>query len=109
MKWFVPFSLLMIFEIVGNIFTGLFGSIRNLLLIPLILIAYTVANYFWLQALKRGSGLARGTLYFGVGVVIVSTIIGFAIYEEGLTVLKLMGIGTGVISLFLLSDRQIKQ
>lgn len=95
----------MIFEIFGNFFTGLFGSIQNFLLIPLILIVYTIANYFWLYALKDGSGLARGTVYFGVGVVIASALIGFAFYSEGLTLLKLIGITTGIISLFLLSDK----
>jgi multidrug transporter EmrE-like cation transporter len=108
MKWFVPFSLLMVFEIVGNFFTGLFGSIQNFFLIPLILLVYTIANYFWLQALKKGSGLARGTIYFGVGVVIVSALIGFVFYEEALTLLKIGGIGLGIISLFLMSDIKLK-
>jgi len=109
MKWFIPFALLMVFEVAGNFFTGLFGSLHILLLVPIILIAYTIANYFWLRALEKGSGLARGTVYFGVGVVIVSVLIGFAFYEEGLTFLKLIGIGTGIISLFLLSAEDLKK
>ena len=104
MKWVVPFSLLMIFEIVGNFFTGLFGSIQNLVLIPLVLAMYAIANYFWLQSLKKGSGLARGSIYFGVAVVVITTIIGSVFYEEALTLVKIFGIGLGIISLFLLSD-----
>ena len=108
MKWFIPFTLLMIFEIIGNFFTGLLGATQNLLLVPLVLTAYAIANYFWLYALKNGSGLARGTVYFGVGVVILSALIGFVIYEENLTLLKLAGIGLGIISLFLMSDFKVK-
>jgi multidrug transporter EmrE-like cation transporter len=94
----------MVFEIVGNFFTGLFGSIQNFFLIPLILLVYTIANYFWLQALKKGSGLARGTIYFGVGVVTVSALIGFVFFEEVITFVKIIGIITGLTSLILLSD-----
>ena len=108
MKWLIPFSLLMIFEIIGNFFTGLFGSIQNFLLVPLVLFIYTLANYFWLQALKRGSGLARGTVYFGVTVIIITILIGSVFYEEALTFIKIIGIVLGITSLLLLSDGFIK-
>jgi len=104
MKWIIPFTLLMVFETIGNFVSGLFGSIQNLLLFPLALIIYAIANYFWLISLKNGSGLARGTVYFGVSVVILSTLIGFAFYEEAISLLKLVGIGLGITSLVLLSD-----
>jgi len=104
MKWLIPFSLLMIFEIIGNFFSGLFGSFQTLLLIPLVLAIYAIANYFWLQALKKGSGLARGTIYFGVILVITTILMGFAFYEETIDMVKLFGIGTGITSIILLSD-----
>lgn len=69
---------------------------------------YAVANYFWLQALKKGSGLARGTVYFGVGVIIATVLISFIFYEEATSLIKIIGISTGLISLLLLSD-DIKQ
>jgi len=104
MKWFVPFSLLMFFEVIGNFFTGLFGSIQNILLVPLVLAIYAIANYFWLQSLNKGSGLARGSIYFGVVVVVVTTLIGFVFYEEAMDLIKIVGIGTGITSLVLLAD-----
>ena len=104
MKWIIPFSFLMIFETLGNFVAGLFGSLQNLLLVPLVLIVYAIANYFWLQALKDGSGLARGTIYFGVAVVITTAVVGFAFYEETLSILKLSGIGLVIVSLFLMAD-----
>ena len=104
MKWIISFSLLMIFETLGNYFSGLFGSIQNFLLIPFVLAIYAIANYFWLQALKNGSGLSRGTIYFGVCVVILTVLLGFAFYEEGINLLKVAGMGLGITSLVLLSD-----
>jgi len=109
MKWIIPFSLLMVFETLGNYFSGLFGSLQNFLLIPFVLAIYAIANYFWLLALKDGSGLSRGTIYFGVCVVILTALIGFAFYEEGFNFLKLIGIGTGIMSLFLLSGEDLKE
>jgi multidrug transporter EmrE-like cation transporter len=103
-KWIVPFSLLMLFEIIGSFFSGLFGSTQNFLLVPLALAVYTLANYFWLQALNKGSGLARGTIYFGVIFVITTISIGFIFYEEAIDLIKLFGIGTGVTSIILLAD-----
>ena len=108
MKWLVPFTFLMVFETIGNYLSGLFGSIQNLLLIPLALVIYAVANYFWLIALKNGSGLAKGTIYFGVAVVILTALIGFIFYEEAVTLFKLIGMGIGITSLVLLSDRPVK-
>ena len=104
MKWFLFFSLLMVFETIGNFFSGLFGSFQNFLLFPLVLFIYAIANYFWLQALKSGSGLARGTIYFGVAVIILTSLTGFVFYEEELTILKIIGIGMGLFSLYLLAD-----
>lgn len=104
MKWIVPFSLLMLFEIIGSFFSGLFGSTQNFLLVPLALAVYTLANYFWLQALNKGSGLARGSIYFGVIVVVVTMLIGFVFYEEAMDLIKIVGIGTGITSLVLLAD-----
>ena len=104
MKWFVPFILLIIFEIIGNFFTGLIGATQNLLIIPLVLISYTIANFFWLYALRNGSGLARGTIYFGVSVIVITALVGFTFYEETLSLLKIIGIVLGITSLTLLSD-----
>jgi multidrug transporter EmrE-like cation transporter len=108
MKWFVPFAFLMVFETFGNYFAGLFGTMQNIFIAILSLVIYAIANYFWLQALKDGSGLARGTVYFGVAVIIFTALIGFAFYEEGVTIITVAGIITGTASLFLLSD-DIKQ
>ena len=103
MKWSVPFIFLMIFETLGNYFAGLFGTMQNIFIAIFSLVIYGVANYFWLQALKDGSGLAKGTVYFGVAVIIFTALIGFAFYEEGITLANVVGIITGTASLFLLS------
>jgi len=103
MKWLIPFSLLLLFEIVGSFLSGLFGSMQNLFLFPLVLSVYAVANCFWLIALRNGSKLARGSVYFGVGFLLCTMAIGFLLYEEKLTSLKLVGMLLGVISLVLMT------
>jgi hypothetical protein len=104
MRWFYPFIFLMAFETLGNYVSGLFGVAPNLPVAVLALAIYALANYFWLIALKRGSGLARGTIYFGVLVIVMTGIIGFSFYEEALSLTKAVGLVTGTASLVLLSD-----
>jgi multidrug transporter EmrE-like cation transporter len=93
----------LLFEIVGSFLSGLFGSMQNLFLFPLVLSVYAVANCFWLIALRNGSKLARGSVYFGVGFLLCTMAIGFLLYEEKLTSLKLVGMLLGVISLVLMT------
>jgi len=92
----------MLFEIIANGLSGLFGSFQNLFLFLFILLVYAVANYFWLISLKKGSGLARGTVYFGVGIVLATTLIGIVFYSETLTTFKAIGVALGSISLVLM-------
>lgn len=103
MKWLVPFSFLMLFEIVGNFLSALFYSVHNWLFFSFVLGVFALANYFWLISLKNGSGLARGTVYFGVAIVVSTTAIGLIFYNETLSMLKVVGIIIGLVSLILLS------
>lgn len=103
MKWMIYFALLMAFELIANFLSGLFGYLQNILLVPIVLAMFAIANYFWLKALKKGVGLARGTVYFTVLLVISSALVSFIFYEEAINAVKILGMGLGITSIMLLS------
>jgi len=103
MKWAVPFLLLLIFETLANFFSGLFYSFHNIIFFVFILALYGIGNYFWLLSLKGGSGLARGSVYFGVGVVLTTALIGMAFYSESIGLVKISGMFFGIGSIVLMS------
>lgn len=59
-------------------------------------------NIFFLVALKEGSGLARGTTYFGILSAMVSIVIAYVFFKETFTLIQMAGFILGVISLILL-------
>lgn len=103
MKWLVPFVFLMVFETIGNFLTGLVYSIHNLIFFSFILLLFAIANYFWLISLKGRSGLARGSVYFGVGIVLTTAATGIIFYNETFDLLKISGIVLGLVSIVLMT------
>jgi drug/metabolite transporter (DMT)-like permease len=92
----------MIFELIANFFAGLYGSLQILWVFILALSLYGLANFFWLHALKNGSGLVRGSLYFTIISLTATVILGLAVYQEMINLTKFLGITFGLISLVLL-------
>jgi len=105
MKWFVTFLIFLIFESVGNFLTGILYSNLNFFFLLSILIIYALGNFFWLISLKNGSGLARGSLYFSVGIVLTTATMGIFYYNEPINAIKFFGMLLGIISLVLLTNK----
>lgn len=103
MPWIVGIAILLLFESIADIFAKEY-SLRNAWwLWSGAIIAYLLANVFWLVAMKNGAGLARGTTLFVIGTLILGVLIGSVLYREHVTVSQWIGIALGIISsLFLL-------
>ena len=97
--WIFPLILLIIFEMVADIFAKEWSLKPSVLLWIGAIGAYVVANAFWLFALKEGSGLARGSAIFSVASAILALTIGAFLYKEQLGTVEYIGIGLGVASL----------
>lgn len=102
MIWIFPLILLIAFEMVADIFAKEWSLHGNWIRWTGAILGYVVANIFWLFALKNGSGLARGATIFSVATAIVAVILGYFLYRENLTLIQLVGVGLGVISLVLI-------
>lgn len=102
MIWIVPLSLLIIFEVVADIFAKEYSLKGNWYLWTGALLAYVIANVFWLNAIKNGSGLGRGAIIFSVASAIIAVIIGVYFYHENTNKIQLIGMGLGVISIILI-------
>ncbi len=102
MFWLVPLSLLIIFEIVADIFAKEYSLQNKWIFWAAAILSYVVANAFWLWAIKGGSGLARGAVIFSVASAVLAIIIGWYFYHEDLSTRQIIGLAVGVVSLALI-------
>ncbi len=102
MNWILPLSLLIIFEIIADIFAKEWSLHGNIIRWMGAISSYVVANTFWLIALKNGSGLGRGAVLFSVASAILAAVIGFLFYKEQINKIQLLGVIFGITSLVLI-------
>ncbi len=101
--WILFIGLLITFEAVADVFSKKYSLSGTYVHWLLAIGAYVVANAFWLMAIRRGSGLARGAVLFSVGSAVVAVLIGLLWYKEHVSTLQLVGIGVGIISIALIA------
>lgn len=99
MKWIIPLSILIIFELIADILAKNWSIKGGWFLAAGALIAYLLGNTFWLFALKNGSGLAKGAVIFSVVSAILAIILGIVFYKEVLTKYQMIGIALGFFSI----------
>ena len=102
MLWIIPLIFLILFEIVADIFAKEYSLRDNWYFGGGALLAYVLANMFWLWAIKSGSGLARGATIFGVASAIIAVLIGLYFYGEEANKFQLAGMALGVLALILI-------
>lgn len=102
MNWLVPFSFLVAFEILADICAKEYALHSSAKYWLLAICNYIIANGFWLMAIRRGAELARGAVLFSVVSAGLALIIGIGVYHEELTRTKMLGLGFGLIAIFLL-------
>ena len=101
-RWIFPLSLLIFFEIVADYFAKEYSLKGGWLFWGLAILGYIVANIFWLNAIRNGSGLARGAIIFSVGSAVVAVMLGVFLFKEHVNSLQVVGLLLGIVSLILL-------
>src|SRR3989344_2240403 len=102
MFWIIPIIFLILFEVVADVFAKEYSLKDRWYLWAGALLAYVVANMFWLWGIKSGSGLARGAIIFSVASAIAATVVGLYFYGEETNKFQLAGIALGIFSLALI-------
>lgn len=102
MHWLVFIGLLIVFEIIADIFSKEWSLNGRISFWIFALSGYVVANIFWLRAIRLGSGLSRGAVLFSVGSAIAAVIIGVLVYKESVGKIELIGMALGIVSLILI-------
>jgi small multidrug resistance pump len=97
-QWIIPLAILILFEVIADIFAKSWSVRGGTLLAVCSLVAYLIGNVFWLVALKDGSGLGRGAIIFSIFTAIIASVIGYGFYNEKITGLQLAGILLGIVS-----------
>ena len=103
MIWIIPLALLIVFEILADIFAKEYSLKGHWYLWLSAIGVYVIANIFWLSSIRNGSGLARGSVIFGVASTVIAFAIGIYFYKEDTTRIQLAGMILGIISLALIS------
>lgn len=102
LTWILPFSLLILFELVADIFAKQWSVSGRPHIWLVAIVAYCLANFFWLFALKNGVGLGRGAVMFSLVSEALAIIVGLYFFKEHITLMQGVGILLGVVSLVLL-------
>jgi drug/metabolite transporter (DMT)-like permease len=102
MKWIIPLSLLVLFELIADVLAKEWSLQRGYILVGGALLSYLIANSFWLFALKNGSGLARGSIIFSVASAFIAIILGLLFFKENITRTQIAGMALGLISIALI-------
>ena len=102
MNWIISLSLLVVFELIADIFAKNWSTQGKVYFWIASIISYIVANIFWLSSIRNGSGLARGTVLFGVSSAVVGALLGIFLYKESLSLLQIIGVSIGIAAIFLL-------
>jgi len=102
-NWILPLALLIFFELVADVFAKEWSLKQHMMWLAVFaLLAYLIANTFWLFALKNGSGLAKGAMIFSIASAGIAILLGYFIYKESITPVQIAGLGFGVVALVLL-------
>jgi len=102
LRWTIPLFFLIFFEIVADFFAKKYSLEGKWFFWVIAILGYVVANIFWLNSLRNGSGLARGSIIFSVGTAIVSVTLAVFVFKEKISEGQFFGLLFGIISLFLL-------
>ncbi len=100
--WIIPLSLLILFEVIADIFSKQWALSGSWIMWTGAILGYIIANVFWLFAIRGGSGLARGAVIFSVASAIIAVLLGVFLYKENVTTIQFFGIGVGIVSLVLI-------
>ena len=101
-KWLNAFLLLLLFETVADVLAKSWERTGKLQLAFAAQLAYFLGNLFWLFALVKGVGMARGGVLFSVSVAITAVIVGM-VGGEKVSNLGVVGLILGLIAIGILS------
>ena len=102
MPWLIPISLLILFEVIADIFSKEYALKGHWFLWVAAISGYIVANAFWLWGIRTGSELARGAIIFSVGSAILAVVVGLYFYGESTNKVQVIGMILGALSLILI-------
>lgn len=98
-QWLIPLAILIFFELIADVLAKNWSIKGGWWIAGASLLAYLIANTFWLFALRNGSGLGRGAIIFSLVSAIIALLLGIFLYQEKVTNPQIIGMVLGLISL----------
>ncbi len=100
--WVFFLGLLIVTEAIADIISKEYQIHAGWVRFSGAILAYIIANVFWLIFLRNGAGLTKGAIIFSVGSAVLAIVIGLALYKEPVTRTQMYGVILGLISIILL-------
>lgn len=100
--WVFFLGLLIVTEAIADIISKEYQIHAGWVRFSGAILAYIIANIFWLISLRNGAGLTKGAIIFSVGSAVLAIVIGLALYKEPVTRIQMYGVILGLISIILL-------
>lgn len=94
-------SITLLFDILGDYFAKRWSMDNNTFTLALLMVFYAASGVFWGISLKHGE-LSKGTLIINLLNVMVIIGVGVGLFGEKLTLENKIGIGLGILSLYLI-------
>jgi multidrug transporter EmrE-like cation transporter len=101
--WVFFLGLLIAFEAIADIIAKEYQLKAGVVRFVGAILAYIIANIFWLVALRNGAGLTKGAIFFSVGSALLAIVIGLVLYKESVNTREIIGIAFGLIAIVLLA------
>lgn len=100
--WIFFLGLLIVFEAVADILAKEYQLHAGWIRFSGAILAYVIANVFWLISLRSGAGLTKGAIIFSVGSAVLAIVIGLVLYKEPVSRMQMAGVILGFASIVLL-------
>jgi len=101
--WFWFLLLLVVFELIADIFAKQFGLTGRIIFGIFSILAYVLANLAWLLSLRSGAELSKGSIIFSALSGAGAVLIGLLVYHEKVNMYQLIGVLLGITAIVFLS------
>lgn len=101
--WVCFLLLLVILEIIADLFAKQFGITGRMIFGALALLGFILANTAWLISLRSGAQLSTGSIIFSALSSVGAVLIGLLLYHEKINTYQIIGIVLGIIAIIFLT------
>jgi uncharacterized membrane protein len=99
LKWYIAS---MVFYTIAEYYSKVYANAQSWMLLIFISVCYGINGAFWLPALKENNSLTIMSTIWAISYCLFSIFIGLALFGEHISVIQMVGVGLGILAVFLM-------